>query len=380
MKKLLVVSDSFKGSLTSKEICMIWQEKLKKYSSQFSCHCIPFADGGEGSLESYLWYGGTLKKISIQDDLLGEMKIPYVVDNGTMLIESASVVGLPLYQDYLAPLTLNTFNLGKIIKFGIESGYRKFIIFLGGSATVDGGIGLAEALGYRFFDKDGNQVTPLPSNMEKIEIIDVSEADKRLSECSFTLGVDVTNPLIGKNGCAFVFGPQKKATYEQCIQLDKGLYHLSDVLERMTHQSLKKIKGLGAAGGLGLFLVALNHAKILNGTTLLMERLHLESEIKDSDLIITGEGRFDEQSLHGKLISNLISEAKKYKVPIWVITGSTTFKNTHYVDRIILLNEQEIPLEKKMKSAKIDYSKKVDEIFQVLANCQSSEWRKNESE
>ena len=373
MKKILVVSDSFKGSLTSKEICMIWQEKLKKYSSQFSCHCISFADGGEGSLESYLSYGGVLNEIIIKDNLLGDMKILYVVENDTMLIESASVVGLPLYQDYLAPLTLNTFNLGKIIQFGIENGFRKFVIFLGGSATVDGGIGLADALGYRFFDKEGKRLAPLPSNMEKIEIIDVSEADSRLSECTFTLGADVTNPLTGENGCAFVFGPQKKATYEQCIQLDKGLNHLSDVLEKMTHQSLKKIEGLGAAGGLGLFLAAFHHARILNGTTLLMERLHLESEIKQSDLIITGEGRFNEQSLHGKLISNLISEAKKYNVPIWVITGSTTLKNTHYVDRIIVLNEQEIPLEKKMLSAKIDYSKKVDEIFQELVKFQSSE-------
>lgn len=368
MKNILVVSDSFKGSLRSKEICALWEEKVKSYSSSISCRCFPFADGGEGSLDSYLSIGGNLKEFAIENSYFKELHVPYIENGDTMIIECASVIGLPLFQNYLNPLKLNTFDLGKILKYGLDKGFRKYIIFLGGSATIDGGIGLAEALGFRFFGKDNKRLSPIPANMEKIERIDMTCIDQRLKECSFTLAVDVANPLVGEDGCAIVFGPQKKASPEDCIRLNKGLENLANVIEKMTQRSFKSVKGLGAAGGLGLFLYAFYNAEIQSGAGILMEWLNLENEIRQADLIITGEGRFDSQSLNGKLISYLINDAHKYRCPIWVITGINALKTNGYVDRIIILNQQDLPLEQKMLSAKADYSKRVDEILSEIVN------------
>ena len=363
-KNILVASDSFKGSLKSKEICEIWKEKSECFKDRLSCVCYPFADGGEGSLDSFLCCGGRLEYMTIKDPVLNERNVSYVVDKNTMVIESAAVIGLPLLKQHLNPMKLNTVSLGNLIRAGIDKGYTNFLLFLGGSATTDGGIGLAEALGYRFLDRDHEILEAVPANLKKIEKIDMSQVDNRLAQCSFTIATDVFNPLTGKDGCARVFGPQKGASLEQTFQLDEGLTHLADLVEDMTHLSLKNVSGLGAAGGLGLFLYAFHHAEIKCGAAMLMERLNLEQEIQKADLIISGEGHFDEQSLNGKLISYLLEKAKKVGVPVWIITGASEFhKGESSVDRIILLSEENTSLEEKMSSAYRNYSQRVSEII-----------------
>lgn len=373
-KKLLVISDSFKGSLSSQEICDIWQQVNHEMKQPVECTCIPFADGGEGSLSCYAQAGKSFHTMQTVDANQRTLIAPYLVDHEVMLIETAAIIGLPLMQGCLQPMKLNTRGIGLMILNGIEQGFRKFLLFLGGSATIDGGIGMAEALGYHFYDKQQQRLQAIPENIAKIAAIDTQHIHPMLSECTFILAADVDNPLVGSTGCVQVFGKQKGASSYQMTELEYGLLHLTKMIEGITHLSIKKTPGLGAAGGMGLFLYGFHHAVIKNGTQLLMEHLRLDEELAKTDVIISGEGHLDEQSLHGKMISYVMKKAKSYQIPIILIVGRSDFINDQaLVDRIVSISSGSLPLKEEINNARANYYRCCTELLYELTQQEQQE-------
>jgi len=324
--KILICPDSFKESLSAIEVCDCVERGLKKANSKFKIEKIPLADGGEGTVKALVLatHGRSLKcKVS---DPLGRIiwaKYGVLGDGKTAIIEMAAASGLALVPvEKRNPLVTTTYGTGEIIANALERGCRKIIIGIGGSATVDGGAGMAQALGVRLLDGDGREIGFGGGEIEKVEKIDLKFMDKRIATTEFIIASDVRNPLLGARGAARVYGPQKGATPEMVKRLEKGLSHLARVIRKELSISVEKLPGSGAAGGLGAGLYAFLGARMESGIELVMRITGLEQRIKKADLVITGEGRLDRQTLYGKAVMGVIKMARKYRVPVICIAGS----------------------------------------------------------
>lgn len=241
----------------------------------------------------------------------------------TAVIEMAAAAGLNLVpEDKRNPLNTTTYGVGELIKAAIDYGCNKIILGLGGSATNDGGIGMAEALGVKFYDKNGKKLNPIGKSLMEINYIDKSNMDTRLNNIEIVAACDVNNPLYGFEGAAYVYAPQKGATQEIVEFLDKGLKNYADQIKRQFSIDISNIPGSGAAGGLGGGLIAFLNAKLKSGINIVMEHCNFENEIKDADLLITGEGKTDVQTAYGKAIIGVASIASKYNVPVICLSGA----------------------------------------------------------
>jgi len=324
--KIIIAPDSFKGSLTSYQVCAAIKRGIEKVDENIEIISIPMADGGEGTVDALMnSLGGSKIQVWVKDPLFRKIKVQYGIleDGKTAVIEMASASGLALLSmEERNPMNTTTYGTGELIKDALDRGCRKFIIGIGGSATNDGGIGMAAALGARFYDSEGNEIELTGSGLTKLDSIDLRELDPRVKESSFRVFCDVENPLYGPSGAAYVYGRQKGADDDMIEKLDNGLRRLSEIIEKDLGKSVASIPGAGAAGGLGAGLMAFLDAKLEKGIDLLMQTIGFEDRIKGADLIITGEGRMDEQTKYGKTVFGIIKAAKKQGIPVVGICGS----------------------------------------------------------
>ncbi len=324
--KIVVAPDSFKGSLTAKEVADCIESGIKKIKPDSQIIKFPMADGGEGTVQSLIdCTNGKLIKVKVNNPLFKEIEASYGIlgDGKTAVIEMAEASGLPLLKnEEKNPLITSTFGTGQLIKHALDSGCRSFIIGIGGSATNDGGAGIVQCLGGNLLDENGDDIAPGGGSLSKLKKIDLSNFDNRIKDCKITVACDVANPLIGPNGASFVFGPQKGADKEMVVQLDKNLEHYASVINSTLNIDIKDIPGAGAAGGLGGGLLAFFNAELKRGIDIVINTVDLESYIQDADLVLTGEGMIDFQTQFGKTPFGVAEVASKYNVPVIGIAGA----------------------------------------------------------
>ena len=323
MKKVVVISDSFKGTLSSREICDIARESVPRILPGCAVTAIPVADGGEGTVSCFLdSIGASPVTVSVQGPYGETVDAVYARKGNRAIIEMASAAGLPMVGSNLDPERTTTNGVGMLLRHAVENGCNELLLGLGGSCTNDGGCGCAAALGTRFFDADGNSFLPVGGTLARIARIDNREAEKLLDGVTLTLMSDVDNPLCGARGAAHVFGPQKGADPAMVERLDAGLAHLAAVIERDLGARVADIPGAGAAGGMGAGCMAFLGARMRSGIEAVLDLVDFDAQIDSADLVITGEGRIDSQSVHGKVISGIAKRTQPRGVPLVAIVGS----------------------------------------------------------
>lgn len=323
--KIIIAPDSFKGSLLSSEVADSIEKGIKNITKKIKTIKIPIADGGEGTVEALIAsMNGKIYYKNVTDPLGKKIKAFYgiIKSEKTGIIEMASASGLTLVPvSKRNPLFTTTFGTGELIKQAIADGCKKIIIGIGGSATTDGGMGMLQALGVEFFDLNGNKLGIGGKEMIKIHSINTSKMFTPLKDVEFIVASDVTNPLYGKKGASYVFGPQKGATPQIVKQLDEGLKNYAQKIKKALKKDIAKIPGTGAAGGLGGGLVAFLNSKIKSGINIIIEKTKFEEKLNEADLVITGEGNTDFQTLFGKVPVGIAEIAKKHKVPVVCLSG-----------------------------------------------------------
>lgn len=325
--KIIIAPDSFKGSLRSPEVCQAIAAGLHRALPNAELVQVPMADGGEGTTQAaVIATGGKLHQLSVHDPLMRRITTEYgITGDGKAIFEMASASGLELLGDSEKnPLLTTTFGTGEILKHLLELGFREIILGIGGSATVDGGSGMLQALGFQLFDKQGVLIPDGigGGSLHQITRIDASHATPHLKECRIRIACDVTNPLLGSNGAAAVFGPQKGASPDDVAMLENNLQHWYNVLRNSGLCDNCDQPGDGAAGGLGFALRNVLRAEITSGAALLIELSGLAGQLKDADLLITGEGCSDSQTAQGKLCAVIAETAAKFQVPVILLSGA----------------------------------------------------------
>lgn len=318
--KILLAPDKFRGSLDAQQVCEAMTEGISMVSTDIETVSLPMADGGEGTLDLLLWYSGGQKKTARVQDPLGRIinaEYGISADGKTAFIEMATASGLSLLKpEERNPLLTSTYGTGELIKVVMKAGVQEVILGIGGSATTDAGIGMAKALGWQFLDESGQEVEAIGGNLSTIKKIIPSPIASQLP--SFQTACDVTNPLYGLNGAAHIYGPQKGADAKAVDILDKGLQDFAAItgLPEDTFSS----PGFGAAGGLGFGTVFFLNATLKEGVKLLMDFCDFDNHLAEVDLIITGEGKIDNQTLQGKLIKGITSKAGQ--IPVAALCGT----------------------------------------------------------
>lgn len=323
--KVVIASDSYKGSSSSLEVADSIERGFKNIYQNANIIKIPTADGGEGTVDSIInWIEGSYQRVQVLDPLGETIEAKYgIIDENTGIIEMAAASGLTLIaKDKLNPLITTTYGTGQLIKSAMEKGLRKIYVGIGGSSTNDCGVGMAQALGYSFKDKAGNEVAFGGGHLKEIVEIDSSNAHPLLKETEIIVLSDVDNPLYGPNGAAHVFAPQKGADPSMVKELDDNLRHISGIIKQYLEEDISMIPGTGAAGGLGAGMIAFCHGKLLSGIDEILDIVEIDKYVKDANLVITGEGRIDGQTKHGKVPLGVAKRAGKYKVPVIAIVGS----------------------------------------------------------
>ena len=326
MKKIVAASDSFKGSLTSLQVADAIEQGVHDIFPSCETVKVNVADGGEGTVESLKRIlGGKDIRITVSDPLGRPVDILYsILDDGrTAVLEMSSASGLTLLEPQERnPLRTSTYGTGQIIADALSKGCRRFIVGIGGSATNDAGMGMMSALGCRFLDAEGNVLEGKGEDMIRVRDIDMSGLLPGLAESEFIVACDVDSPFCGSEGAAYVFAPQKGADSQMIAELDKGLEHIAEVIQDVTGKDIRNIAGAGAAGGLGGAFCACLDAKLQKGAELILDVIGFDDMIRDEDLVITGEGRIDNQTVAGKLPYIVMLHCAKVGVPVVAIGGS----------------------------------------------------------
>lgn len=322
MKKIILIPDSFKGTMSSIDICNIMDYEIRKYHPNAKIISIPVADGGEGTVDAFLSALGG-KKIFINVCGPNQKKVSsfYGRINDYAIIEMSAASGLPLAGEDEKVEKYTTFGVGELIKDAIESGAKKIIVGLGGSATNDGGVGAAVALGIKFYDTLGNEFLPVGDSLCKIAKIDVSGKYPGLDKVKIITMCDVDNPLCGERGAAQVFAPQKGADSKTVKILDSGLAHFAKIVKRDLGYDILNLPGAGAAGGMGGGMVALLNSELQKGIQTVLELVKFDELLVGTDAVFTGEGKIDNQSLGGKVVIGVAERAMKKSVPVFAIVG-----------------------------------------------------------
>ena len=323
--KIVVAPDSFKGSVSAKDAALSIKRGIIKAYKDIDVVCVPMADGGEGTVQPMVdATGGKIIYTKVQGPMLREVDAFYGIlgDGKTAVIEMAAASGLPLVSGYEKdPRIASTYGTGELIRHALDEGCERIIMGLGGSATNDGGQGMAKALGVKFLDKQGRDVGCGGGSLDKLHSIDVSGMDKRIKNCEVILACDVENPLCGPTGATYVFGPQKGAKDGLLEILDKNLAHYANIINSALDIDIKDYPGAGAAGGLGGGALAFLKAKMRKGVEIVIEMVGLDEHVKDADLVITGEGMMDYQTQFGKTPFGVAKAAKKHDVPVIALVG-----------------------------------------------------------
>ena len=323
--KLLFASDSFKGSLTSEKTVELLQRAAREVFGACECSGVPVADGGEGTVEAVIAAEqGEQVTVKVHGPLMEETESFYgIFDKDKAVIEMAAASGLPMVPEELRnPLNTTSFGTGELILDALKRGYRDISIAIGGSATNDGGMGCARALGVKFLDQNGNELEGFGRDLAKVASIDISGLDERVKSAKITVMCDVTNPLCGKDGATWTFGKQKGATPEIQEELEKGMCSYRDVIKETFGIDCDEIPGAGAAGGLGAALKVFLKGEMKSGIETVLELIRFDERLEGVDLVVTGEGRTDWQSCFGKVMQGVGMHAKAKGVPVLGLSGS----------------------------------------------------------
>lgn len=356
MEKIIIIPDSFKGTLSSVEVCNIMADSVKKCLPEAVVCLVPVADGGEGTVEAFLRAtGGKRIETRVQGPKGEEIASFYgMLPDGTAVIEMAAAAGLPLMGEQLNVMGATTYGVGQLISQALDQEPRRIILGLGGSATNDGGCGAAAALGVSFFDNDGKEFVPVGENLCRITKIDISGLDKRLEKIPIVTMCDIVNPLYGPSGAACIFGPQKGASKEQVALLDEGLKNLASVIKHDLQLDVADIPGAGAAGGMGAGMTAFFGSTLQRGIEVVLETVKFQEMLHDASLIFTGEGKFDDQSLMGKVVSGVANRAKKAGVPVICVAGAADAEvaDSESITAVFSINRKPLPYEEAILSSK----------------------------
>lgn len=374
--KVVVAVDSFKGSLTSMEAGNAVLEGIRRVDSKADVIVRPLADGGEGTVEALVrGMNGSMQTVMVTGPLGELVSCEYGImkDSKTAVIEMSGAAGLTLVpEEKRNPFHTTTYGVGEVIKDAISKGCRRFLVGIGGSATNDGGIGMLQALGYGFFDQNGNQVPFGAKGLKELDRITDSSVLPELKECEFRVACDVTNILCGENGCSAVYGPQKGATSSMITQMDQWLGHYAKLAGKKYPKANPNQAGTGAAGGLGFAFLTFTNAVLESGIKIVLEETKLEDYIKEADLVITGEGRLDFQTAMGKAPVGVAKLAKKYQIPVIAFAGSVTREavecNENGIDAFFPILREVSTLEEAMKkeNAKANMIDTVEQVFRFM--------------
>ena len=374
--RVVVAIDSFKGSMSSLEAGEAISNGIKKAHKDAEVEIRPLADGGEGTVEALsIGMGGRLINVDVTGPVGIKVSAVYgIVDSSkTAIIEMSQAAGITLVSgDEKNPLYTTTFGVGELIKDAINKGCRHFVVGIGGSATNDCGIGMLQALGYEFLDKEGNQVGFGASGVRDIVSIRDENVIKELSECYFRVACDVNNPLCGELGCSAIYGPQKGATKEMVADMDGWLKNYSKIVKEKYPDADSEYPGTGAAGGLGYAFFNFTNSKLESGIKIVLDETKLEEYVKDADIVVTGEGRLDYQTVMGKAPVGVANIAKKYNKKVIAFSGSVTEDagvcNEHGIDAFFPILRRIVTLEEAMQTdiAKQNLTDTAEQVFRLL--------------
>lgn len=324
--KIIIAIDSFKGSVTSVEAGQAAAEGIKKAMPDAHITVLPVADGGEGTTEALITgLGGSFTQVSVTGPMGDKVMAKYGIVGETAVMEMAESSGLTLVpMTKRNPKYMTTYGLGEMILDAIEKGCSDFIIGIGGSATNDGGIGMLQALGVSFLDEQGKEVSFGAQGVETIHSISIENVPEKVRNCHFKIACDVNNPLCGQQGCSAVFAPQKGATAEEVKEMDRALMRYSELCKGIVAEVDPEYPGSGAAGGLGFAFRTFLNASLEPGVSIILDAIDLEKHVKEAELVLTGEGRIDAQTIMGKAPIGIAKLSKKYNKKVVALCGSVS--------------------------------------------------------
>lgn len=375
--KVVVAIDSFKGSLSSMEAGTAVAEGIYRADKDAEVTVRPLADGGEGTVEALTaGMNGRIESVKVTGPLGNTVEASYgiIAETKTAIIEMAAAAGITLLAEKdRNPLYTTTYGVGELMQDAMKKGCRNFIVGIGGSATNDGGVGMLQALGYGFLDAAGRQVPYGAEGLARIVKITDDRVVPELKECHFKIACDVTNPLCGEQGCSAVFGPQKGATLSMVEEMDKWLMHYAALTKEKYPQSDRNKPGTGAAGGLGFAFLSYTNAALDSGVKIILEETKLEEHIKSADIVITGEGRLDSQTIMGKAPIGVARMAKQYGKKVLAFSGCVTedavLCNRHGIDAFFPILRSVTTLEEAMspEKARENLAATVEQVFRLIA-------------
>ncbi len=353
---IVIAPDSFKGNCNSRTAAEAIERGILKIFPEMKTHIVPVADGGEGTVKAAVAAGGGyLTKSVVQGPLVETVTAEFgMLPGRSAVIEMAAASGLTLIpENRRNPMETSTFGTGQLVKAALDEGCTKIMIGIGGSSTTDCGIGMAAALGVRFLDENGDEVPLSGKGLSLVRHIDISRLDSRLRGCSISAACDVKNPLYGPEGAAYVYSPQKGADLSMVKKLDAGLMNIAEKIKEQLNIDVAGIPGAGAAGGLGAGIVAFLGGRLIPGIDAILDTVRFEEIIKTADLVITGEGKIDGQSIYGKVPVGIAVRAKKFGIPVIAIVGNigenASAVYEYGIDAVISTVNRAMPLETAMK-------------------------------
>ena len=373
MKKAILMPDSFKGTMSSSEICAIMKSEIIKHFPNCEIKSIPVADGGEGTVDCFLEaMGGERVTLAVKGPFMEDIEGFYAIveDGATAIIEMAAAASLPMVLGRENPRITTTFGVGQLIRDAVSRGCKKIIVGLGGSCTNDMGVGAAAGAGARFFDAEGNDFVPTGATLDKIAKIDVSAVRAMLGDVEITAMCDIDNPLYGPTGAAYVFSPQKGADPDTVKVLDDNLRACSEVVKKELGIDVSALPGAGAAGGMGAGMVAFFGATLKSGIDTVLDTVGFENIAADADFIFTGEGKIDSQSLRGKVVIGIAQRAKAIGVPVIAVVGDIGDNMDSAYDMgvgaIYSINRVAVDFSKAKTRSKSDLALTVDTVMRTL--------------
>ena len=369
--KFVLAPDKFKGSLTGMQFCKVVEEHLKKIIPKSEILSLPLSDGGDGTIEILKYHlKGKLIHVEVNDPLFRPIQTSYLFMDTieTAFVEMAGASGMAL----LKPEEQNcfyttTFGTGEVILDAIGQGAKTIILGIGGSATNDCGIGMANALGYKFEDENGNELSPIGKNLSKIHHTNTNNVIEDLKQIDFKVACDVTNPLYGKQGAAYIYGPQKGASENEIKLLDDGLKYIAKVFVKQFGKDVQNIKGAGAAGGMGAGTSVFLNAELQSGIDLVKDLIGFDEKIKHADWIVTGEGKLDSQTLSGKTIQGVLTSAKAKNIKVAALCGSISVSKKQVQNLGISYSDAVIDYAKDLEDAMANTEKYLPEMVMKFA-------------
>lgn len=377
--KAVIAIDSLKGSLSSMEAGNSVAEGIRRVYKDPEIKVAPLADGGEGTVEALSdGMGGRKYSVLVTGPLGDPVWCEYGImeSTKTAVIEMAGAAGLPLVPvEKRNPLYTTTYGVGEVILDAIKKGCRRFIVGIGGSATNDGGVGMLQALGYEFLDKDGKQIPRGARGLKALAEIACDNVVSELMECEFHIACDVTNPLCGEAGCSAVYGSQKGADDDMVVQMDLWMKNYAQVTKKQFPKADPEYPGAGAAGGMGFAFMAFTRGALESGIKIVLKEIELEKEFRDADVVVTGEGRLDGQTAMGKAPVGVAAMAKRYGIPVIAFSGSVTKEarkcNEKGIDAFFPILREVGTLEEAMdsKNAKNNLADTAEQVFRLWKVC-----------